>query len=64
MIVNKQLPDETTSVNPKEEEMGVMYSSCPCSRDFGYSYTLTTEEQAAANEYRGEKTVLTRTLQQ
>jgi hypothetical protein len=44
-LVSKQwtLPDGTTAVNPKEEGMGIMYSSF-CSREFGYGYNLSSSQ--------------------
>ena len=48
------LPDGTMAVNPKEEGMGIMYSSF-CSRDFGYGFKLSEEQLVIVNWYREGK---------
>ena len=59
LLVKKQwyLPDGTTSVNPKEEGMGIMISSF-CSREFGYGFELTQNQLATVNAYRQGKNYL------
>ena len=56
LLVQKQwtLPDSTTAVNPKDEDMGIMLSSF-FSRDFGYGFKLSPSQLKTINSYRNGK---------